>query len=437
MTKTFKKSKPNDKFVGVIPFEFDDGDKGEDDKVAVPNVIHLIPIGEWAHNVYGPIIINNSDIREFAQNFNAEIRKGVYITAGHEGFEELPAVGWIKKVEMRDDGLWGEVEWNEYGMEALQDKQWKFFSPELCRDYEDPETHDLYRNVLTGGALTKSPYFKELTAIVFSDKNISNNFNQTMPKTLEEVLALDVTTLTDEDKKVLKDNADKLTEEQKVTYADVIKVEEAPAETEEEKKTREDKEAENIAAGLNADGTPKEEEPAPAEVVEPVVETPVVETEKIEMSEKNGIVSMSKMAFSLLEKKANEGAQAFKELEASKLESAVASLTFSDSNKSGRFLPKSKDNLRAFMGKLNADQKKAFSDLIASLPKNQVFSEEGDGGKEVDASVETEVEAKVNEVMKANDKLSYSEALKQVMSENAGLEEKYDRSLKGTKKVEA
>ena len=418
MTKVFKKSKPNDKFVGVIPFEFDDGDKGEDDKVAVPNVIHLIPIGEWAHNVYGPIIINNSDIREFAQNFNAEIRKGVYITAGHEGFEELPAVGWITKVETRDDGLWGTVDWNEYGMEALQDKQWKFFSPELCRDYEDPESHDLYRNVLTGGALTKSPYFKELKAIVFSDKNISNNFNQTNMFKLEDLIIKDVATLTDEEKSFMKEHASELTEEQKVTYADVIKVEEAPAE-EKKEETPEEKKEETPAEEK------KEEEPAP-----------VVEPETIQASEKTN-VTITASEFALLTKKANEGALAFKELEASKLDTSVASLTFSDSNKSGRFLPKSKDKLRAFMEKLNHAQRAEFSDLVANLPKNQMFTENGDGGKEVDTSAQAEVEAKVEEVLKANDKLSYSDALKKVMSENAGLEQKYDEGLKSSKKVEA
>ena len=427
MTKDFKKPKTNDKFVGMIPFEFDDGDKSEDDKVAVPNVIHLVPIGEWAHDVYGPIIIKNSDIREFAQNFNAGVRKGVFITAGHEGFDELPAVGWIQKVETRDNGLWGEVEWNEYGMEALQDKQWKFFSPELCRDYEDPETHDLYRNVLTGGALTKSPYFKELQAIVFSDKNITSNFNkQTMSKTLEEVLALDVATLTDEDKTVLKENADKLTDEQKVTYADAIKVEEkkeeVPAETEEEKTAREAKEKSdkdiadakaiedaNVAAGLNPDGTAKT-------------------SEEIQASEK-GMVKISASEYAILTKKANEGAEAFAKLEAKELDESTNKLIFnSDSNKAGAFLPKSKDTLRAFMGKLNPAQRAEFSSLIAGLPKNQIFMEKGENG-EVEAGSMAEVEAKVKDTMEKNPKMTYSEALKDVMAKNEGLEQRYDEGL--------
>lgn len=214
----YKKTKVNDKFKGIFPFEF-----AEKDDKGIPKKIHLVPMGQWEHDLYGPIIINQTDINEFMQNFNQGVRKGVYITQGHEGWEELPAVGWITEVESRSNGLWGSIDWNTEGIRTLKEKEFKFFSPEMCRDYEDPETHQLYRNVLTGGALTKSPYFKELESIVFSDKNIISKFNEeTMPKTLEEVLALDVTVLTDEDKNVIKENADKLSDEQKVTYASVL-----------------------------------------------------------------------------------------------------------------------------------------------------------------------------------------------------------------------
>lgn len=413
MTKEFKKSKVNDKYRGIIPFEFDDS-MTEDNKVKVPDTIHLIPIGEWAHDAYGPIIIKNSDIREFSQNFNAGIRKGVYITAGHEGFEELPAVGWIQKVEVRDDGLWGTVEWNEYGLESLQDKQWKFFSPELCRDYEDPQTHSLYRNVLTGGALTKSPYFKELQAIVFSDKNISNKYNENnMSKTLEEVLALDVSALTDEDKAVLKENAETLTDEQKVTYADVLKVE-APAETEEEKTAREDKEKAdaNIAAGLNPDGTAKE---------------PDGGSETINASEK-GFVKINASELAILKDMADKGAQAFAELDKRNLNEAVSGLMFSESNKKGAFLPKSESAVKTFMQGLNKEQRLAFSALIKEIPENAKFNEIGDLGN-ADVSTMATVDAKVEAMMKAKPTMKYSEALKEVFSANPELEKSYNENL--------
>jgi len=425
MTKTsFTKSKTNDRFVGVFPLEFDnDGSKFKESDPAIPDVIHLIPIGQWEHDLYGPIIITSSDIREFVQNFNAGVRKGVFITAGHEGWEELPAVGWISKVEARNDGLWGTVAWNKLGTDTLSDKQYKYFSPELCRDYEDPQTHQLYRNVLTGGALTKSPYFKELEAIVFSEPKLKTKFNEnnnTMTKTLEEILAIaDISTLTDEDKATLKANADKLTDEQKVQYTSIIDAPaEGEAETDEEKAAREakeaaDKEAADAAAAAEAEAT---------------------EAAAQNMSEKgNVVISASELA--ALRAKADQGAQAFKELEKAELDASVSKLTFSQGNKDGKFLPKAGAALRAFMETLNKAQRAKFSDLMATgLPKNQLFTEVGQDGA-MDSTAKNELDSKVDAKMKADPKMKYSDALKAVMSENKELAERYNSELPSARKA--
>lgn len=403
MTKEFSttivKRKGSHGYNAMLPFEFDAKEK---DTVAIPSKVHLIPIGQWEHDLYGPIIINAADIREYQQNFNAGVRKGVFITAGHEGYNELPAVGWITEVESRDTGLWGTVEWNELGKETLNDKQFKFFSPEMYRDYEDPQSHQFFRNVLTGGALTKSPYFKELEAVVFSDRNIKSNFeeNKNMTKTLEEVLAIeDVATLTAEEKALVKENEATLTDEQKTKFAPALEV---------------------------ITEAPKTE--APAEEI-PTTETPA---EKIEASDKK-IVQISASEFALLTDKANKGAEALTKLNASELNASVEALMFSSTNKAGSFLPKSKDTLRAFMETLNDAQKAKFNSLMKELPKNQLFTEVGAGAGAVEGTAKAEVEAKIDEKVsaseKAGKKMSYSEALKEVMSENKELSARYNEEL--------
>jgi len=415
---TFKnKETYKGKYAGMFPFEFDSTmeGEGEDAKAVIPTDIHLIPIGEWMHDAYGPIKITNSDLREFIQNFNAKVRKGVFITAGHEGFQELPAVGWITTLEMRDTGLWGSVEWNESGIELLSDKAFKFFSPEFYRDYEDPQTHQIYRNVLTGGALTKSPYFKELEAIVFSDKNIKSNFN-TSTMNLAEILAKDITTLTDEEKAFVKENAAQLTEEQKVAYTAIIDapVEEAPAATEEVKV--EEAPAEEVK--------PAEETPA---VVETPAEVAPVDATPVTASEKN--VTMSFAEVEALKAKATEGAAAFAELKAIKLSNALKGLLFSEDNKGGKFLPKSADNLRAFAETLNDAQLAKFSDLINQLPSLEIFKEVGASEAFNDATATAQLDTLIASTMKANESMKYSDALKKVLSENKELAKRYEEEV--------
>lgn len=406
------------KHVGVFPFEFDDAG-GDEENVAIPRTIHLLPIGQWDHNLYGPILINASDIREFIQNFNAGIRKGVFITAGHEGMEELPAVGWITQVEARDTGLWGVVEWNEEGKKLLTTKAFKFFSPEFCREYEDQQTHQIYRNVLTGGALTKAPYFKELQAVVFSEKNIKTTFNETMD--LQTVLAKKVEELSAEEKAFIKDHASELTEEQKTAFTAVID----EAETDEQKEAREKKEAEdaaaksaaeetakgdaNEAAGLNRDGSAKGDVSAS------------------EGGKKT--IMMSEGEVKALRAQADQGAQAFAELKKAKIEKLTNELVFSESNKVGRFLPKSLASVKSFMESLNEAQQAKFSALIAELPKAQLFTELGTNAAAAEGTAKAELEAKIKVKMSENKEVKYSEALKQVFAESPDLTERYNKEI--------
>ena len=63
-----------------------------------PDMIQIIPCGEWDHPFYGPMKITASDISEFKQNFDAKVRLDIPITQGHDnGMSggELPAIAWF------------------------------------------------------------------------------------------------------------------------------------------------------------------------------------------------------------------------------------------------------------------------------------------------------------------------------------------------------
>lgn len=410
--------KPNDKFVGIFPFEFDEwgNSSGENAGAQIPTTIHVIPVGTWKHDSYGDIVVTDADIREFVMNFNAGIRKGVFITAGHEGMIELPAVGWFTRVEARADGLWGNVEWNDEGKELLATKAFKFFSPEYCPVYEDPQTHQQYRNVLTGGALTKSPYFKELTAIVFSEHNITKKFNDINSMNLKDLLAKKIEDLTPEEKAFIKEHQAELTETEKSAVTSIIDA----AETQEEKDARE-KFSDDAQAAADA-------EKAAADAA-------AAEASKVNASEQKVTITASELT--LLRQKADQGQQAFAELEKQKLDMSVRSMVFSESNKDGKFLPKSQANLRSFMASLNQTQRNSFSALLKELPATNLFTEEGSGNA-VNATGTDELETKIQSKIKASEgKLKYSEAMKQVLSEDKTLEERYDRELPSARKGKA
>lgn len=419
-----EKIKVSNKYIGIFPLEFDESadDATTANGVRIPSTIHVIPVGRWQHPVYGEIVITDSDIREFAMNFNAGIRKGVFITAGHEGAQELPAVAWFTQVEARETGLWGSVDWNDDGKELLSNKAYKFFSPEFYQQYEDSQTHQQYRNVLTGGALTKEPYFKELTPIVFSEPKI-NKFNESNTMNLKDLVAKKLEELTAEEKAFIKEHVAELSDAEKTALTSVIdEVETAEQKEAREAKEKTDKEAadaaaaekatgdSNEAAGLNRDGTAK-----------------VAGSEKVQ-------ISASELA--ILRTAADQGKRAFAQLEKQDLDASIAKVVFSETNKNGKFLPKSLTSVRSFMESLNKAQRVAFSTLLNQIPASQVFNEIGSGAAAA-ATTTAEVEVLVKAKMDSNKALKYSEALKMVMSENKGLEERYDRDLPTAKQVKA
>jgi phage I-like protein len=43
--------------------------------------------------------------------------------------EPAPAIGWIKELEARGGAIWGRVEWNEIGQQAIASKGYRYVSP--------------------------------------------------------------------------------------------------------------------------------------------------------------------------------------------------------------------------------------------------------------------------------------------------------------------
>jgi len=379
--------------------------------VAIPDEIHIVPTGKWDHPVYGEMEITSDDIAEFHRNFKDGVRLDLRITAGHDnGMSggELPAIGWFKELYDRGvKGLWAYVEWTDEGKKLLTDRAFKYFSPEFYQVYQDPETGEKRENVLVGGALTNSPYFKELTPVVaFSEPSIMKQFNsQTMD--IKDIVAKKPEELSAEEKAFLVEHKGELTDEQKITFESVI-----PAEG------GEDEGGEGTGDGAK-EGDGNGEGAAPA---------PVTASEK----NKGKVITMSEAEVVALKKAANDGAMAFAEVEKMKLNAEVDKLTFSESNKEGRILPKQKEAVVAFMFSLDAKQRDQFRNIINSLPTKQIFGELGDGGTTATTldGVAKEVQDAVQGEIKASEgKLDYSSALRKVYTEKPDLKSRYEAAL--------
>jgi phage I-like protein len=353
----------------------------------VPTEIHVIPVGEWDHPAYGKIVINEEDIAEFVEHFNAGLRKDLPITEGHESLDEKPAIGWFRKLlDKGAKGLYAVVEWTERGKELLMEKAYKYFSPEFYEVYEDPETHEKYTNVLVGGALTNKPYFKELEPVVFTEPQIIN-VNPTEMFKLSDIVQKAPAALSEDEKAFLKEHMTELTDEQKATFAEVL----------------------------------QETKPNAAPAKEP--------EKKVDATEPKDQIMISASELKVLREKANAGYEAAQNLQAREIADAVAGLTFSESNRNGKFLPKSKDKLTAFVKSLTDAQRKDFAEIIAEIPEAKLFSEIGDSNAPEKGGSAVKIEAAVQKLMSEHKGLKYADALKRVFVENPALEKEYNEEF--------
>ena len=420
MPKPIKTKQEIKRLSRMIPIEIKSFSEGED----MPSEIQILQVGKWNHPAYGPIIITKEDISLFKENFDKKVRRDIPITEGHESFDEKPAVGWFTElIDKGDDGLYASVDWTEKGKTLLSEKSYKYFSPEFYSEYEDPETREIYENVLVGGALTNKPYFKTLDAVVLSEHLINNKLNFS-DMNIEEILAKKVEELSAEEKTFLNENVEKLTDDQKETFKTVIEEEK---ETEEEKTAREEKEK---TEAEEKEKTEKEEADKKAAEEKEAAEKSAeekIDASEFKMDEKGNVIMTPGQAKALTEK-ANKGFEASEKLIKAEVKAFSDKLIFSEQNSKGKVLPKDEKKLFSFMLELTEAQRKTFAELVESIPAKQLFKEEGDGNA-AGGTAFKEIETKVASLMSEDKALKYSDAVAKVCSENKELADRYNAEL--------
>lgn len=143
------------------------------DTANMPVEVEILREGSWDGPNHPKFDITAQDIDEYAQNFNAGLRKGVPIDIEHRTSKKYgeDAAGWIQEVfattlENGKRALMGKPEWNGLGTELVGDKRFRFvsaeFIPRSLGAYADPEGKGKFRNVLKALTITNNPLMKDL-----------------------------------------------------------------------------------------------------------------------------------------------------------------------------------------------------------------------------------------------------------------------------------
>lgn len=364
--------------------------------------MQIMRTGKWSHPLYGEVVVSETTIDQMIQNFNTRAR-GIDICVDENHEPDHKALAWYRELKkVGKDSLFAVLELTAKGAELLNEGAYRYFSPEFITKKVDEESGETIFNLLTGGAFTNRPFFKDMQPLMASEGAPAQDGND---KRLSILFLSDSKPM---NQKFHESVGILLSKKDKITDAEMAACEAAFAEN----KTPSDSDKAMFEAV-----TAKFKEPEK----KPEAATVPAWAQKYSEADIQGFID-----------KANKGAEAEMRLSEIELTGAVNGLVFSETNKAGRFKSDETDEVRKFMESLNKDQRVAFAELVKKIP-TVAFGEIGEGGGDAGLTAAEQVDTAAKKLVKDSaGKMKYTEAVVEVKKNDPALAKRYkEESLKG------
>lgn len=152
-------------------FELNDNMVKELSDSEVPSIIQVAKKIDGTHPAYGPISLNNEHFNKFLENyFNGVVGIDLAVNEDHK---KEAAFGWYRDLFFIGDdqeNLFAAIAWNKKGIQALANKEYRYFSPEFHYNWQHPHSGVFHGPTLLGGALTNYPFLKMDAIIPLNNK---------------------------------------------------------------------------------------------------------------------------------------------------------------------------------------------------------------------------------------------------------------------------
>ncbi|WP_113673487.1 phage protease [Vallitalea guaymasensis] len=128
-----------------------------------PNLIKLLPLGH-VMSQKGNFDVDNESFETMKKYFNGR-GLDLVVDYEHQTLENVqaPASGWIKDLILKEDGIYGAVEWTKKAKEYLENNEYRYLSPVVlvrCKDKKAIVLHSV--------ALTNTPAIDKMQPIINS-----------------------------------------------------------------------------------------------------------------------------------------------------------------------------------------------------------------------------------------------------------------------------
>lgn len=131
-------------------------------------VVTVVRTGRFRDPRYGEFDITREMLLSMIRNFESDVYgQKIMLDLSHR--PQDGAAGMFKRLFLDGNKLRGEVEFTEYGIDAVKKKGFIYLSADFHEDFEDNETGRKYGPTLLGAALTVRPVIKRLDPVQLSE----------------------------------------------------------------------------------------------------------------------------------------------------------------------------------------------------------------------------------------------------------------------------
>lgn len=168
-------------------------------------VVTITRTGTFTDPRYGEFSITREMLLSMVKNFDGNVYgQKIVLDLAHR--PQDGAAGFFKRLFLDGNKLRGEVQFTEYGAEAVRKRGFIYLSAEFADNYVDNEQRKEHGPTLLGAALTPRPVIKRLDPVQLAEDTLTTSptyLSDRISKLLQEDMAMTLAELLDELRKKL------------------------------------------------------------------------------------------------------------------------------------------------------------------------------------------------------------------------------------------
>lgn len=139
--------------------------------------IQLYPYDSWDHPFYDTTTIDRDVASKLKDSFDNKVKNKRLFSDYEHGMDKAKgnkASGEFMQLDVRDDGLWGLVQFTDTARKEIDAGEWNYWSTAHHDVWKHPQTKEEFEFVFAGGGLTNNPYVKGMVPLNFSEVFVLN-----------------------------------------------------------------------------------------------------------------------------------------------------------------------------------------------------------------------------------------------------------------------